>query len=414
MLKSKLKLFITVFFVVTICTCIDPFKPDLSGYDSLLVVEGLITNEKAPYQVHLSRTMQGINSVVENVTDAIVSVFDETGYKTKLRNFSGGIYKTDSTVFIGAVGKTYTLDIVTHDGKEYKSEQCTMLPVPEIDCLYYENSVGFTNNQSETHEGISIYLDSKPGEEINMNYRWAFEETWKFRVPFPKKYVYIDSAHVNPIASVKEFCWKQQNSSDILIHSISPGESNIISKEPLCFISPDLSDRLSIQYSILVKQYSVSDKEAGFWNNLKKVNEISGDIFGSQPFTVISNISNINNPSERVLGYFEVSAVSQKRKYITFPELTKLNLPFYHYDCARIETSPDDYCKGFGKGTSSCIPPTWNELYRMWTSAKFVLVEPVYIPDTKKLFKLVFTTPECADCEYTGTFEKPNFWIDLN
>jgi Domain of unknown function (DUF4249) len=409
-----------------LCTCIDPFKPNLSGYDSLLVVEGLITNEKASYEIHLSRTMQGMDSVVERVTDAVVSIFDETGHKTNLRNYSGGVYKTDSMGFIGAVGKTYALDIVTHDGKEYKSEQCTMLPVPEIDSLYYEKNIGFTNNQSETHEGISIYLDSKAGDESNKNYRWVFAETWKFKVPDPSVFIYNNDSTIIPVDSVptisrqqkssipvdsvKEFCWKQQNSSDILINSIYAGQLNIIKKEPICFISPDLSDRLSIQYSILVKQYSISDKEAQFWNNLKKVNENNGDIFGSQPFQVISNISNINNPAERVLGYFEVSAVSQRRKYITFTELTKLNLPLYHYDCVRIEISPGDYCKNL----SYCIPPTFDQLYKMWTDAKYVFIEPVYSPGTQILQAMIFAPSVCADCEYSGTSRKPDFWIDLN
>ena len=426
MLKIKARSIVIVCFVVMLYTCIDPFKPNLSGYDSLLVVEGLITNEKASYEVRLSRTMQGMDSIMERVTDAVVSVFDETGHKTKLKNYSGGVYKTDSTTFIGAIGKTYTLDIVTHDGKEYKSEQCTMLPVPEIDSLYYEKSVGITNNQSETHEGINIYLDSKAGDESNKNYRWVFEETWKFKVPNPAKFIFNNDSTITPVDSVpmvskqqkssipvdsvKEFCWKQQNSTDILIHSISAVEPNIINKEPLCFISPDLSDRLSIQYSILVKQYSISDKEAEFWNNLKKVNEISGDIFGSQPFPVISNISNINNPAEKVLGYFEVSAVSQRRKYITFSELAKLNLPLYHYDCARIEVAPGDYCQNVYK----CIPPTFAQLYKMYTNAKYIFIEPVYSPGTQVLQALVFATRICADCEYSGTSRKPDFWIDLN
>ena len=410
MSKAKLKSFITVFFVVTFCTCIDPYSPKLSGYASLLVVEGLITNQKAPYSVHLSRTMQGMDSIIENVTDAVVSVFDETGHKTKLKNYSGGIYKTDSTVFIGAVGKTYTLDILMHDGKEYKSEQCTMLPVPEIDSLYYEKNVGFTNNQSETHEGISIYLDSKAGDGSDMNYRWEYEETWKFKIPDPVRYNYINDSTIIPIKDIKEFCWRQQKSTDFLIHAISAGQANIIKKEPICFISPDLSDRLSIQYSILVKQYSISQKETDFWNNLKKVNESGNDISGSQPFSVISNISNVNNPAEKVLGYFEVSAVSQRRKDITFRELASFSLPIYHYDCTRIEVSPTDY-----NTFTYNLPVSFDDIYKMWTAkSKYSFIEPVIDPVTQKLQALIFTTPVCADCEYSGTLVKPGFWVDLN
>lgn len=132
MLKVRLKSFITVFLVIGLCTCIDPYRPKLSGYPSLLVVDGLVTNENAPCEVKLSRTIQGVDAVPEVVSDAVVTFSDESGNKTSLINSGGGIYKTDNNVFTGTIGKTYILDILTKDGKEYKSEPCTMLPVPKL------------------------------------------------------------------------------------------------------------------------------------------------------------------------------------------------------------------------------------------------------------------------------------------
>ncbi|MCX6321504.1 MAG: DUF4249 domain-containing protein [Bacteroidia bacterium] len=407
MLKTRPKPLITIFIVFALCTCIDPYIPELKGYESLLVVDGLLTNENASYEVKLSRTMQAQNSIPEKVSDAVLSITDESGNKTMLRNFGNGLYKTDSTVFTGAAGKTYILHIATLNGKDYQSEPCTMLPVPEIDSLYFEKAEEFTNNQSETHEGIRIYLDSKEGDGINNYFRWGYEETWKFRLPTLKKFNFINDSTILPVDVVKEFCWKQKRSKEILIQSFPPEQAGFIKNVPLNFIGSDQSDRLTIQYSILVKQYSISDKESQFWDNLKKVNESSGDIFGSQPFPVICNISNVHNPYERVLGYFQVSAVSQKRKDITFMELTKLNLPLFHYGCARIETAPEDYACQF------CVPPTWDELYKMWSDAKFIFIEPFYDPVTRKLRKLVFATGICSDCELTGTLVKPEYWIDL-
>jgi hypothetical protein len=195
---------------------------------------------------------------------------------------------------------------------------------------------------------------------------------------------------------------------DILVSSISPGQITI-KKEPICFITPDKSDRLSIQYCILVKQYSISEKEYDFWSNLKKVSENSGEIFDSQPFPVTSNIHNIKNAGEQVLGYFQASAVKQKRKYITFSEVTQLNLPNYHTTCVRKETSPSDY----NTFRYSQIV-TFDDLNAMWVGKGYEFIEPIYIPETTKLQKLVFAKPVCAVCTMTGTFVKPGFWIDLN
>jgi hypothetical protein len=409
-MNIKFRSLIILSIVLLLCTCIDPYEPKLEGFDSLLVVEGMITNQKLPYEVKLSRTMQRPDLIPEKVSDATVFINDENGIRTNLKNYGAGLYKTDSSSFTGTIGKTYTLNIITRDGKEYKSEPCIMTSVPEIDTIYYAKEINFSNNQSESHEGIKIYLDSKEGDETNRYLRWEYEETWKFRVPLTKRFNYINEKLILPLDNVKEYCWKQQKSKEVLFHSLALGERNIIKKEPICFISPDKSDRLTIQYSILIKQYSISKKESEFWDNLKKVNESGGDIFGSQPFAVISNLSNKNNPFEKVLGYFQVSAVKQKRKDITYRELKKLELPLFDYNCERIETSPSDFCRG----VAFCVPPTWDELYQMWTAAKFTFVEPFIDSETKNLIKLVFSTDICSDCKLTGTFKKPDFWIDLN
>ena len=410
---TRFKPLIPLFIILVLCTCIDPYTPKISGTKSYLVVQGLITDENASYEVKLSRTIQSENSIPETVNDATLFITDEAGNRTSLSNAGSGIYKTDSTIFRGVSGKSYTLHISTGNENEYISAPCLMLPVPDIDSIYYEKDEEITNNQTETQQGIRIFLDSKEGDENNRYFRWEFVETWKFRVPMPRKFNFIDSAHIPtlPVEEVKEYCWKQRKSSEILVKSFSSGQAHIVKKEPIFFIASDKSDRLSLEYSILIKQYSISKKESDFWNNLKQVNEGGGDIFDPQPFPVISNIYNLNNPGDQVLGYFQVSSVKTKRKFIPFSEMVPLNLPFFQPDCKRIEVSPEDYpSPPYGP------PMTWDRLYRMFLFLpdRYTFVEPLFYQGTASLKKLVFTSPECSNCEVTGTSKKPDFWIDLN
>src|SRR5450759_2949729 len=176
--------------VFIICTCIDPYSPNLKGYDSLLAVDGLITDANVPYIVKLSRTLQNQNDSPPSVSDAIVSLTDDAGNNSTFINTGSGIYKTDSNEFRGTVGRTYVLHIATSDGKEYESAPCLMYPVPEIDSVYFAKDQQLVNNGTQSLDGISIYLDSKGGTD-NQYYRWSYEETWKFKVPFPKNFDYI-------------------------------------------------------------------------------------------------------------------------------------------------------------------------------------------------------------------------------
>lgn len=394
-----------VIFALILYTCIDPYTPTLSGYTSLLVVDGLITDSDNSNAIKLSRTFQDNNTGPQMISDAAVYITDDTENSYYLLNKGNGIYQTDSLEFRGKPGRTYVLHIQTA-GEEYKSDPCIMQSVPEIDSIYFEKDQQLFSNGTQEEDGIMIYLDSGESKE-NLYYRWTFEENWKFKVPYPKIYDYIktpgqpNSPVFRPVKEVKEFCWKSSRSGEVLIRSINEGKGGKLLKQPVSFIPTRQTDRLLIQYSILVKQYSVSKQEYNFWNNLKQVNNSGSDIFARQPYSVISNIHNVKNPNERVLGYFQVSAVSQKRKYILFRDVALMGLHFYSYPCKTEAYSPSD----FGIGPP---PKTWDDViwYMTTMGSNYTFTEP-------SQGKLVFTTPECANCELTGTSSKPAFWVDL-
>jgi hypothetical protein len=406
MLIALLRNGIIMLFLFIIYTCVDPYTPKLNGYESLLVVDGLITDATTSYTVKLSRTNQNQSDIIPSVSDATVFVTDDEGTSSFLINRGNGIYKTDSIEFTGTIGRTYVLHIIMRDGNEYESIPCVMQAVPGIDSIYFEQDQQLFSNGTRAEDGIMIYLDSKE-VSANQYYRWSYDETWKFKVPYPKKYDYIktpgqpNSPVFRPVKEVKEFCWKNSHSGDILIRSGIGVHGGKILKQPVSFIATGLTDRLMVQYSILVKQYSISRDEYDFWNNLKQVNETGGDIFTKQPYSVFSNIHSVKDPEERVLGYFQVSAVSQKRKYILYRDVALMGLPFYSYPCSISEYGPAD----FGIGPP---PKTWDDViwYMTTNGVNYTFTEPGN-------GKLAFTQPECADCELTGTSAKPAFWIDL-
>jgi hypothetical protein len=254
-----------------------------------------------------------------------------------------------------------------------------------------------------------IYLDTDEAIENEGYLRWEFEETWKFKLPSPKRYDYISDTEIIILSNIREYCWKKNLSGAILTSPVLPGH-NSIKNVPLHFISPEKSDRLTVQYSILVRQYSISTKEYSFWENLKLVNETTGDIFDTQPYPVISNIYNIDNPEEKILGYFKVSSVQEKRIFILPDDLRDLDIPEYKYPCYEFIVSPENYPPSSIVG----VPPTWDEINEMFMAAGgFVFVRPVYIGLTKVISRLVFASEVCSDCSKSGSITPPDFWIDL-
>ncbi len=406
---KALKRVFAFLLLVALASCIDPYYPNLKNYKSLLVVEGLITNENASYKIKLGRTTDQQYSDPDKVTDATVFIADGNGILTTLQNTGDGYYKTDSTTFCGVVGQKYSLEIHTSDGKEYISDECTMLPVAAIDTIYYEKGDEVTGTKGEITTGLKIFLNSANATGINDYFRWTFEETWKFPMPNPLRYkckmiLNSETYLFEQVSDVQEFCWKNSLSQEIMTNSIVSGRTNYINRQQIKFIDPVQSDRLTKEYSILVKQYSISANEFDFWKNLNKAGEAGGDIFSSQPYSVISNVHNVNDAGEKVLGYFEVSSVTRKRIFITAHDLDPMYLPNYQTDCIEYIEPLDS--------PGAITPSLYETFYHIMTDPEFVFIKPLFNSDNS-VHKLVYAKKECCMCEYAGFPKKPDFWIDL-
>jgi Domain of unknown function (DUF4249) len=408
----SVKRFLTFLFVIAAASCIDPYIPNLKDYKSLIVIEGLITDENISNKIILSRTFPEAGSEQERISDANVYITDANGVRTQLYNCGNGCYKTDSTSFRGSIGQKYSLHVFTVDGKEYESSECTMFPVPDIDTLFYEKGDEISGISGELVTGINIFLNSADAGDMDQYYRWTFEEVWKTILPSPQQQsfeVINDTTFsFKSLPQVIRACWKKNLSGNIITNSTFSDGVHSLKKQNIQFIASDKSDRLSSEYGIVVNQYSISREEYDFWNNLKKVSESGGDIFDSQPYTVEGNIKNVNDRSELVLGYFEVSAVSRKGMTVTAQELDHLALPHFTSACVQIAKSPDDWP----------FPPrpTWDEIYHMYIDhGEYIFVAPVLTPGTipegnvsiRNLVKLLFTPRACALCEYPGSVVKP-------
>ncbi len=143
------------------------------------------------------------------------------------------------------------------------------------------------------------------------------------------------------------------------------------------------------RYSILVKQYSLSEEAFRFWNNLKESNESTGTLYDSQPFQVTGNIRSMEDPFEPVLGYFDMSLVSKKRIFITntLDVPVDIDIPSAFPDCL----NGADTIVNFNQ-----IPHFTDIGYLI----SFYNFGVGYIMALKT----------CVDCRLKGSNNKPEFW----
>ena len=92
------------------------------------------------------------------------------------------------------------------------------------------------------------------------------------------------------------------------------------------------------RYSILVKQYVQSLAAHTYYETLKEISDNGSILSQTQPGFFRGNISSVDNPREKVIGFFEVSSYSEKRIFFNFSDLfPKTPAPEYKRNYQRIK-----------------------------------------------------------------------------
>lgn len=368
-----------IFFIFLFGGCIERFElPRANGLGSL-VVDGSITDQNGPYVVRISNTKLLIgHSRPEPVVGALVMIEEEDGVSATLFETEPGLYQTNDGDILGQVGKRYRLSVRLSEGIEYQSPWERMLPTPEVDKI----EVGF--RQKSGKSGAELYLSTEdPTGEISF-FRWEVIETWKYKVPYASRLIYGQS-QLKSLDDFHETCWLNQNSTAVMLATVSDQTKNAVVHHPLVFVSGD-SARLNVRYSALIRQYAISGEEYAFWKGLKSTNEDVGGLFDKQPFQVVSNVKRIGDEDATIFGYFRVNSIKEKRIYLNREDFPEDFLPQ--------KTLSD--CPLFDLSTAT------TETHNLFLDNGIYLF--VY-PDA------FFTTQPCGDCEaYGGTTLEPTFW----
>ena len=383
---------ILVALMIHLNGCITQFIPKTNEDKKILVVEGLITDQPDADTIKLSKSLPlGAKIFANPVTGGAVTISDNLGNSYYLTEVKAGIYVTDPAGFRGVIGLHYTLHInanVAGNNHNYESYPMEIKPVPPIDSVYYEKVTLQGINTTGNEEGCQIYLNTHDPTKQNKFYRWEYSETWEFRLPY------------DPVTNRQ--CWLSKNSEVINIKNTSTLEEDKINRYPLTFIS-NQTDRLNVKYSILVNQYSMNEDEYLYWEKLQNISQQVGGLYDMVPSSVPSNIFCIDDPNEKVLGYFSVSARSSKRIFIKdhFSGLINLYTACFGDTVFNGDPIPNLNTFAWIIETGALHPITFINVVGVGV---LEIVQPP-IP-----FVIITYTEGCADCTVRGTKTEPDFW----
>jgi hypothetical protein len=380
---------ILVIAMTLLSSCVERYHPDdLYLKKGLLVINAHINDEPGIQIIEISRSSHPEIPSFNAELNCFVLLFREDG---ESREFTAGeqpgFYTADLDTDFLRTGMQYRVEVITQDGNEYHSDFDKIRPVPAINSIYYKVETMEYAGEDDPIPGIRFYIDFTYDDEAYEYIRWELTETYEFHNPNMEAYVYPNRWTMRPLEGI-------ENSRICYITRAIPATHTLSTTyldfgpftKSFDFVPNDkMEHKLLFKYSLLVRQYSLSPEGFHFWNEISANRQGQGSLFDKQPALLQSNICNINNEDEKVLGFFSMSGVKEARAFAE--EIPGLDNSLYSYYCLPVD-------KGPGSGTPTNYPAYFARATYDGTT--------VYAE----------VNHHCVDCrEYKGSSaEKPDFW----
>jgi hypothetical protein len=369
--------------------CIEQYYP---GEEELktgtLVIIANLAGKPGNQSIQISRSSTISYPTYDPVMDCYVEVIREDGETAVFSEWNPGYYHGDIGAEFLENESYYKLLVITAGGNQYESGYEQLHPPVEIDSIYWEREDKQTADADLVLDGVQFYLDFEIDTSACTHMRWELEETYQIHNPEYTSYVFGKDRRFMevPDSSSWRTCWITLGIPQFFTLDLKLMDPGSFREMPLNYVSSE-TRRLHIRYSLMVRQFSISESAFFYWDELRKNLQTRGGLFDKQPALTPGNICNVEDEKEVILGYFSISGVSEKRVFVDrIPEMNLKPDPEYCY--------PGDYPPGLFYFPSSYLP---------------VYLSRVFIEGLEYRGEV---NKYCVDCRaYKGSsHRKPDYW----
>jgi hypothetical protein len=380
---------ISVTAMVLLSSCVERYRPnDLYLKKDLLVINAHITDKPGTQTIEVSRSSHPEAPSFNPELYCYVLLLREDGESREFSDSENpGYYTAELDSSFLRAGMQFQVQVITEDGNEYHSDFDMIRPVPPIDSVYYKvEEVTYSGDEKPT-PGIRFYLDFNYNDESYEYIRWELTETYEFHNPDMHAFVYLNRWTMQALEGEDNSRICYITHSLPVTHSLSTRNLEFGPySQAFDFIPNDsMEQKLLFKYSLQVKQYSMGPEGFHYWSEIGGSLQSQGALFDKQPPLLQSNICNIADADEKVLGFFTMSGEQEIRGFAEdIPGLNKKPNPYY--------------CLPVDRGPGSNRPTSYPSYFARATY------------DGASVYAEV--NHHCVDCrEYKGSTNlKPDFW----
>ena len=318
--------------VVLLWRCRQPYDPPaIKGTNQYLVVDGFIdigAGTVTTFKINRTRNLGDSTATGIPELHAQVSIVgSRSGASWPLTDITNNGTYTSTPLTLDYTDK-FSIVVNTADGKKYSSDAVPCKPTPPIDSVFWRQPGDFT-----------VYVATHDPANATHYYRFDFSETWQHDANLTSPWT-VDNGNLVASDSTNQttHCWTTAPSTKVLIASSIALDQDVINAFPVTTV-PQGDPKINIRYSILVREYALTEDAYNYWQLIQKTSQTLGTLFDLQPTQLIGNIHCVTNPSEPVIGYISASSVQQERIFVYQTWLSNWIHNTPAFGCDTIETS---------------------------------------------------------------------------
>lgn len=315
---------LSVLLVFGLFACTKPVDIELPTLDEGITISAYLNTTKGKQEVRIQRlapyTTRGLNYPI---LDAEVWIMDNQGLR---QNFKPdptriGYYLPVDRDFVGEVGKTYVLHVLTPDQRKIESLPQTLREVPPIKKVYREEIVVDDSRLGLVVNGFKVLLDVDDPATKGDFYRWDWVhyEQISYCAQFDGALPGFNYSTLLGI-SCCEPCWDilrcYINCTNVYSDALINGKT--ITRQPISRIPYCPRD-----YYIEIQQRSISREAYNYWRTVDQLTSNNGSLFDTAPAAVRGNLTCVSDSSQAVYGLFEASDLEEGGFFISRTNTSK-------------------------------------------------------------------------------------------
>lgn len=326
-------IFLLLLFIFS--ACVEWYDPQIEPRESLLVVEGLLTNREGSHLIKISRS-RSYNDEPGFQPESFARVFvtNEIGQRIFFEEWEPGHYYSSEQVS-ARVSSRYVLTIETRDGDIYESSPQTLMPQILVDSL----EVSYETRETLGRDGdgeIIVTQDQGVAVYANIHGHGNSVPMIRFETVLLVQYILAEYKK-GPMDDPDLFFCRVKRPLDQTVNIPLPQmglETSSSLFHQVGFVNSTFAiqtvDTLYLRNvhrrMVILRQYTLNQDSYLFYRELKKQLESEGKLFDPVASQLRGNISCVSDPGKQALGLFEVSYFDTKTFLLSPEPLSPSNL----------------------------------------------------------------------------------------